>query len=76
MTIIVNGKEKHWDKERISYDEVVKLSGEPPAPGPDPGYTVTFFDGPHEKPEGSLVPGQSVKVKNGEVFVVTPTHRS
>jgi len=76
VTIVVNGKEKHWDKERITYDELVKLSGEPLPPGPDAGFTITYFNGPHEKPEGSVEPGHSVKVKEGMVFVVTPTHRS
>jgi Multiubiquitin len=76
VTIIVNGKEKHWSAERISYDQLVKLSGEPLPPGPDPGFTITYFDGPHDKPEGSVTEGHSVKVKNHMVFNVTPTNRS
>jgi hypothetical protein len=76
VTIIVNGKDKHWSEERISYDQVVKLSGEPLPTGPDPGFTVTYFDGPHDKPDGSLTEGHSVKVKNHMVFNVTPTNRS
>lgn len=76
FSIIVNGKEKHWTKERIDYDELVKLSGEPLPPGPDPGFTITYFDGPHDKPEGSVTLGHSVKVKEGMVFNVTPTNRS
>jgi Multiubiquitin len=74
--IVVNGKEKHWAKEQIDYDELVKLSGEPLPPGPDPGFTITYFDGPREKPEGSVTPRHSVKVKAGMVFNVTPTNRS
>jgi hypothetical protein len=76
VTIIINGKEKHWSEERISYDELVKLSGEPLPPGPNPGFTITYFDGPHEKPDGSVTEGSSVKVKNHMVFRVTPTNRS
>ncbi len=76
VMIIVNGKEKHWSKERISYDELVELSGEPMPTGPNPGFTITYFDGPHDKPDGSVAKGHSVKVKNGEVFNVTPTNQS
>ena len=76
VMIVVNGKEKRWDKELITYDELVKLSGEPLPPGPNPGFTVTYFNGPHDKPEGSVELGHSAKVKEGMVFVVTPTNRS
>jgi len=74
--IFVNTVEKHWDKDRIDYDQLVKLSGLPVPPGPEPGFTISYFDGPHEKPTGHVEPGHSVRVHNHEKFVVTPTHRS
>ena len=42
----------------------------------DATFTVTYDDGPRENPHGSLIEGQSVKIKNGMVFNVTPTIRS
>jgi hypothetical protein len=76
LTLIINGKEKPWSEEQINYDQLVQLSGEPLPAGPDPGFTVTYFNGPRDTPEGALTEGHSVKVKTDMVFNVTPTNRS
>ena len=40
-------------------------------------YTVTYRNGGDERhPEGTLVAGQSVKIKDGTIFDVTATDKS
>lgn len=75
FTIIVNGRSKKWTKDKISYDELVALSGLPLPEGPNPGFTITYHNGPDHS-DGTVVPGQSVKVRNGMIFNVTPTNQS
>lgn len=74
VTIIVNGREKQYPKEEISFAEVVALAFENPSK--DTMYTVTYKKGHGNKPEGTLVEGQSVKVKDGMIFNVTATNKS
>ncbi|WP_445220482.1 multiubiquitin domain-containing protein [Bradyrhizobium sp. Pa8] len=75
FTIVVNGRSKKWTKDKISYDELVALSGLPLPEGPNPGFTITYHNGPDHS-DGTVVPGQSVKVRNGMIFNVTPTNQS
>src|SRR4051812_9406707 len=67
VTIVVNGRAKKWTKDKISYDELVALSGLPMPGGSNPGFTITYHNGPGHQ-DGTVVPGQSVKVRNGMVF--------
>jgi len=77
VTIIVNGRERSWAKNaEISYEEVVRLAFENPPMGDDVQHTVQYTRGEGHRPTGALVEGQSVKVKEGMVFDVTPTNRS
>jgi hypothetical protein len=39
-------------------------------------FTVQYTRGPETKPTGTLIEGQSVKVRNGMEFDVTSTNRS
>jgi hypothetical protein len=75
VTIIVNTRPHPVDKDKISFDEVVKLAF-PTPPGPEILYTVSYSKGPDKKPNGTLVEGQSVEVKDGMVFSVTATNKS
>lgn len=76
VEIRVNGRKRVVDPGLISYDAVVKLAFPDAQPNPDVIYTVGFRHGPPSRPEGSLVAGQSVEVREGMVFNVTPTNRS
>lgn len=76
VTIIVNTRPKKWSKREISYEEVVILAFGSYSEDPNVVYTVTFSKGPDHKREGSMVKGQSVKVKEGMVFNVTQTNKS
>ena len=77
VTIIVNTRPKTVEKNKeISFEEVVSLAydGNPPT-GPTIAFTVMFRRGPGNK-DGSLVAGQTVKVKEGMIFNVSATDRS
>jgi hypothetical protein len=73
--IIVNAREHDWNKRNIKYEEVVKLAF-PNNPGNNTVYTVTYTDGPGQNPEGSMVDGAKVVVKNKMKFNVTATNKS
>jgi hypothetical protein len=77
FTIIVNARERTVTGPEITFEQVVKLAFEnQPPPGSDVVFTVTYRRGIGEKPEGSLIEGHSVKVKEGMVFNVTETSKS
>ena len=75
-TIIVNGRRKEVRAKELSFEEVVNLAFEnnPPS-GPNVVITVTFSKGEDGK-QGTLLPGGSVKLKEGMVFNVTATDKS
>lgn len=74
VTIILNGRKVSVPKEELSYSELVELSQTPT--GENVTHTITYRNGHGNKPIGSLVEGESVKVKDGMIFNVTPTDRS
>ena len=76
FTIIVNGKQKTVKGESVSYSEVVQLGFKDPPTGPNISFSITYEDGPHANPQGSLSEGGHVKVKDGMIFNVTPTDKS
>lgn len=75
-TIIVNARDKQVEGKSITYEEVVNLAFDdnPPA-GEFIVITVTFSKGDDRK-EGSLQPGDTVKIKDGMIFNVTATDKS
>lgn len=77
VDIVVNGRRKTWPKnDDISYSEVVRLAFENPPSGDGVQITVQYTRGNGNKPSGTLLEGQSVKVKDGMIFDVTATNRS
>jgi len=76
VTIIVNGRPKKVDAHELSFDQLVALAFEVPPSGPNILITITYRGGPKENPEGSLVAGQSVKLKDGMKFNVVATDKS
>jgi len=76
FNIIVNGRQKDIAASSLTYDDVVNLAfdNQPPR-GENVVITVTYSKGLHNS-SGTLVSGQSVEVKSGMVFNVTPTDRS
>jgi hypothetical protein len=77
VTIIVNGQAKTVPKNADpTYDEVVNLAFPDAPTGETIQYTVQYTRGHGNKPAGTLVEDQSVKIKDGMEFDVTPTNRS
>jgi len=74
--IIVNGQQKRWNEERISFSQVVNLAYPGSPAGGDIVYTVTYSKGPSQNPQGTLLDGQSVRVKDRMVFDVVKTVKS
>lgn len=74
--IIVNGREKQWNEKTISFSQVVILAFGTYDNNPSKVYTVTYDKGPRENPEGSMVKGDIVFIKNKMVFNVTATDKS
>ena len=76
VTLIVNGRPKVWDKKTITFEQAVILAFGSYDPNPNKVYTVTYDKGPHENPEGSMVKGETVFVKEKMIFNVTATDKS
>lgn len=74
-SIIVNAREKTVNTDELTFDQVVRLAFDEPPTGENVQITVLYRRG-HGNKEGTLVAGQSVKVKNGMVFDVTATDKS
>lgn len=76
VTIIVNGRQRSVHQRKLSFGEVVALAFDNPPTGENVIFTVTYRRGPHQNPEGSMVEGIVVKIKNGMIFNVTATDKS
>lgn len=73
--IIINGTIHYWEKQTISFIEVIKTAGHN-METPDTAYTVAYENGDFSQPEGVLTKGKSVKVKHKMIFYVTATVKS
>ena len=74
--IIINGRERMIEKSVLTYREVVLLAFPEAVFDEKTVYTVTYAEGPRENPEGSMVEGQSVQLKNKMVFNVVRSDKS
>jgi len=75
--VIVNSKEpKDWSKETISFEEVVILAYGKVSTDPNVIYTINYINGVPSKPEGSMLKGDIISVKNKMIFNVTETNKS
>lgn len=74
--IIVNAQKKAVTTKVLSFSEVVRLAFNPPPVGPNILFTITYRNGPHKNPEGTLLEGKSVKIRDGMIFNVTQTDKS
>jgi hypothetical protein len=74
--IVVNGQERVVTTKTVTYEQIVVLAFPTPPTGQNIMYTVSYDDGPHANPSGSLTAGGKVKVKDGMIFNVTPTDKS
>lgn len=74
--IVVNGQLKDWEKKQISFQEVIVLAFGSYIDVATMVYTVAYEDGPKQNPEGSMVKGSIVFVKNKMIFHATQTDKS
>lgn len=75
-TIIVNTREKIVTEKELTFAQILALAFDPVPSGPNIVITVTFRRGHGNKPEGTLVAGETVKTKDGMIFNVTATDKS
>jgi hypothetical protein len=74
--IIVNAREKQWFNERISFTQLIVLAFGYAESNANTTYSVTYKKGDNNRPEGIMVEGDSIKVKDDMRFNVTMTNRS
>lgn len=76
VNVVVNAKPKLVNSRSLSYRDLVELAF-PGSPHPaNTVYTIDYDNGPHESPEGSVVDGQRVHVKEGMEFYVVVSDQS
>ncbi|MGI4880728.1 MAG: multiubiquitin domain-containing protein [Janthinobacterium lividum] len=76
VEIVVNGRDREVPRGDITFEKVIAIAFPDKPTGPNVAFTVTYRKGPHERPEGSLIAGQSVHVREGMVFNATCTDKS
>ena len=76
ICIVVNTRQKTVTMRRLSFEKLIKLAFQNPPTGENICFTVTFRNGPRNRPEGSLVEGDRVRIKKGMVFNVSYTDKS
>ncbi len=75
-TIVVNGRERSVEAQDLTFADVAALAFDPVPAGPNILITITYRRGHGNKPEGSMVDGDTVKVKEGMIFNVSVTDKS
>ncbi len=76
FTIVVNGRQKVVKGKELTYAQIIALAFDNPPTGENVSFTITYRKGEGNKPEGTLVEGETVKTKEGMIFNVTPTNKS
>jgi len=74
--IIVNGRQKEVAKKELSFTEIIALAFDDLPTGQNIIFTVTYRRGKGNKPEGTLVEGEELKIKRGMILNVTATDKS
>lgn len=74
--VIVNGRPKRVRQSKLTFMQVVALAFDPIPDGPNWVFTITYRNGPASNPEGTIIEGQSVRIKNRMIFNVTATDKS
>jgi hypothetical protein len=76
LNIVINGRMKAWKDETISFDQVVILAFGKMEQSQTRAYTITYSRGAESKPEGIMVKGNEIRVKEKMIFNVTATDKS
>jgi hypothetical protein len=75
FVIFMNGREREWQKQKITYEEVVKLVF-PNVSLETSALTVEYSNGPKQNPKGTMSKGDVVFVTNKMNFNVDETGNS
>lgn len=76
VNIIVNARSHIWKEVNISFEQLVVVAFGSYDNDPNKGYTITYSRGWEPKPDGTMVKGSVVRVKNKMIFDVTATDKS
>lgn len=76
ITIFVNTRKREVKAKKLTFNQVVALAFDPVPTGPNIMFTITYRNGPRKNPEGELLEGQKVRIKDRMIFDVTPTDKS
>jgi hypothetical protein len=76
VIIIVNGTPVKWDKNKITFKEVVTIAYGNYAESATMVYTVAYEDGSKQNTEGSMLKNAVVFIKNKMIFHATSTDKS
>ena len=74
--IIVNTRPREVNQEVLTFDDITKIAFPTPGGINNPIFTVSFKNADQKPSSGTLVAGESVKIKNGTIFNVTRTGQS
>ncbi len=73
--IIVNGRAKRVTSREVSFQEVLSLAFNPVPTGPGIIFTVTYRHAAGDRKEGTLLPGETVEVRDGTIFNASYTDK-
>ena len=76
FTILVNGRERVVGDRELTFAQIVALAFDVLPTGECIVFTMTYRRGMGNKPEGTLVEGETVTIKKGMIFNVTATDKS
>ena len=76
ICIIINTVEEYVDPGRLTFEQIAKLAFPDTQVTANTEYTVSYRKGPGNMPEGSLIAGESVKLKKGMIFDASETDKS
>lgn len=76
IIIFVNTREKHVAPGKLTFTELVKLAFPDFQEGPNTSFTVSYRKGCGDRPEGTLIEGESIKITRGMHFNVSATDKS
>jgi hypothetical protein len=76
LTVVINAREQVVTSKDLTFEQLVTYAFPTAPSGDNVLFTISYRRGHGDKPEGSLLAGESVKVKDGMVFVVSATDKS
>lgn len=76
ICIVINTREVLVDSGKLTFWEIVKLAFPNAQSGPNTAYTVSYRKGHGDNPEGTLIEGETVKLRKRMIFNVSETDKS